>query len=233
MLGIEDLIRERAIEEKTNINKYIDTLGMKNGDIFVDLGHYGSMQSNIFNLTGIKLVGRYLHTFKNLKGMATEELEKTSYLPKDYLRLYTGIAELIFTEPKGTVTGYSGNGVPIVSKDSYFRKCNSKSLIKGVLKGAKYLLENNIKIYYEDCITILDKFFKQPTIEEAAFANQDLFENGSIEEESIVWFNKKLIREGKIRDCFRRSYWKTAFMVLLENDKDFKNLIKELPKCPI
>lgn len=232
-LSIQDLIRERALQEKANIKKYIEYLGMKDGDVFVDLGHYGSMQSNICKMFNIDLKGRYIHTFKNLKGLVNDNLEKTSFLPKDYLRLYTGIAEIIFTEPVGTVTGYSDTGVPILTKDSYFRKSVSKSLIRGVIRGVKYLIENNIKIYYEDCITLLDRFFKYPTLEEASFANQELFENGSIDEESVVWFNKKWIKAGKIRQCFNRSYWKTAFMVILENNKDYKSLSKELPKCPI
>lgn len=233
VLSIEDLLRQKAIKERENINKYIEFLGMKDGDLFVDLGHFGSMQSIIYNVANIKLRGRYVHMYDASRAFSNVILEKTSFLPKDYLKLYTGIAELVFTEPRGTVVGYNDRGIPVLAKDSSHRKEVSKSIIKGIIRGVKDLLKNKVDISLDDCILILDRFFKTPSIEEAQFGNQPLFENGSIEEESIVWYNKEWIERGEIRKCFGRSYWKTAFMVLLRNDEDYKNLVKELPKCPI
>ena len=73
----------------------------------------------------------------------------------------------------------------------------------------------------------MDRFFGNPTIEEAELANLPLFENGSYDEnESIVWYDKNLIRHGKLKECYNRSYWKPAFKVLMNNDPDFKGLVR-------
>ena len=67
-------------------------------------------------------------------------------------------------------------------------------------------------------------------IKEAEFNNQDLFENGSNEIGSIVMFNEDMIRQGKIKDCYQKSYWKAAFLVLLKNSQEFKHLIGSISK---
>ena len=67
-----------------------------------------------------------------------------------------------------------------------------------------------------------------PTLEEAFFGNKPLFENGSNEDGSIVCFDKERIRQGKLKECYNRSYWKKAFKLLLENDSDLKFLIGEI-----
>ena len=75
----------------------------------------------------------------------------------------------------------------------------------------------------------MDRFLKFPTLEEATFGNSELFENGSIDKnESIAWYNRDLIRKGKLRECYNRSYWKEAFKILLKNDPEFNKLIGEL-----
>ena len=64
------------------------------------------------------------------------------------------------------------------------------------------------------------KFLEEPTLEEAQLGNSELFENGSYENnESIVWFNENYIKQGRLKDCYFRSYWKSAFRTLLANSK--------------
>jgi hypothetical protein len=65
-------------------------------------------------------------------------------------------------------------------------------------------------------------------MEEALFGNQHLFENGSNEDGSMVWFNEKRIREGKLKECYNKSYWKSAFKLLLKNSPDLNFLLGEL-----
>ena len=225
---IQDEIYKKAEEENKNLRRYLENLRMKSGDIFVDLGHYGSMQSIIKEIADIDLIGEYVHLFSTYKGRFRKEVEKTSFLPLGFLKLYTGIVELIFTELKGTVIGYREDGVPVVSNDKKYRKEISKLIIKGVLKGVKEIINKEITVYYNDCLAILERFLEFPTLEEAQFANRDIFENGSLNvNESITWFNEKLIRAGKLKECYNRSYWKPAFKVLMENS-DFKALMGEI-----
>lgn len=227
IVAAQDELFAKARESRKNFEAYINNLGMKSGDIFVDLGHFGSMQSIIRVLTGIPLVGRYTHRFETRDYFKGIKEEKSSFLPVGYLRMYTGITELIFSEPVGTCVGYTSDGKALLNKDIKYRKDITKKILKGVIRGVRDILSEGIEVPYDDILKILDRFFGNPTIEEAKFANLPLFENGSYDEnESIVWYDENLIRHGKLRECYNRSYWKPAFKVLMNNDPDLKGLIR-------
>ena len=227
----QDELFQMAREQRKNFKAYINQLGMKNKDIFVDLGHFGSMQSIIRTLTGIDLKGRYVHRFSSENYLKGVPEEKRSFLPIGYLKSYTGIVELVFSEPTGTSVSYTSDGRVILNKDVKFRKDITKGILRGVIRGVKDILKEEISIPYDDITTILDRFLKSPTIKEAEFANLPLFENGSYDEnESVTWYNQNLIRKGKLKECYNRSYWKPAFKILMENDPDLKGLVKVLTK---
>lgn len=217
----------KARESRNNFKAYINKLGMKNNDIFVDLGHFGSMQSIIRVLTRISLHGRYIHKFTNEKYLKEIEEDKVSFLPIGYIKDFTGIVETIFSEPVGTCIFYTPNGNVVLNKDTKYRKDVTKALLRGVLKGVKDMLEENI--IKEDVLKIIDRFLKFPTLEEAEFGNSKIFENGS-NEESLVWYDTNLIKRGKLKECYLRSYWKQAFKVLMENDSNYKFLLKEIKR---
>lgn len=226
---LQDEIYEKARAEKQCLFKYLEKLGMKSNDVFVDLGHYGSMQSVLQSITGIKLQGEYVHLYAGYKDFYKDNAKKSSFLPLGFLGAYTGIAELIFTECAGTVINYSEKGIPLLKGNVKYRKDIIKKVLRGVLKGVKEIYEEDLKVFPEDCATILKRFFDRPTLQEAEFANRELFENGSLfANESIVWYNRDEIKRGKLRECYNRSYWKPAFKVLLENDSDYKNLVTEI-----
>ena len=231
VVAIQTELYNKARESRKNFKAYVSNLGMKSGDIFVDLGHFGSMQSIIRVLTGISLKGRYIHRYEERNYLKEITEDKVSFLPIGYLRLYTGIAELIFSEPTGTSVAYTSEGKVILNRDTKYRKEVTKSILRGIIKGVKDLINENIEIPYDDLIKILDRFFKYPTIEEASFGNSKLFENGSYDnDESVVWYDKGLIREGKLKECYNRSYWKPAFKILMKNDPELKSLIKIVEK---
>lgn len=220
---------EKAREEKRNLVKYLRKIGIKNGDYFVDLGYAGSIQGIIKRISGIDLKGRYINTFDadgNFQGVT---FEKKSFLPLGFLKAYGGAAiEIVFSETKGTVSRYDEEGNPILFKDFKYRKDITRSILKGVLKGVNDLVKEEIgDIEVSDCVAILKRYYEKPTIDEANFANQSIFENGSYKNnESVVWFNKDWIKKGKLKECYSRSYWKSAFKLLLTNDKDYKSLAK-------
>lgn len=223
---IQPILYEKAKKDRKKFLKYIENIEMKNNDIFVDLGHFGSMQSIIRKIAHISLKGRYVHLFKTTEDYFKDIKEdKTSFLPVHFLALYTGIVELIFSEPNGTVITYTDEGSPILNEDTKFRKDVSRKILRGLFKGAKKLIEEDIKIPYEDILKVIMRFLEQPTLEEAKFGNSKLFENGSYSEnESIVWFDEEYIRKGRLKDCYSRSYWKPAFKVLLRNHEKYYNL---------
>ena len=227
VVAAQDEIFAKARESRKNFKVYINKLGMKSGDIFIDLGHFGSMQSIIRNITGISLKGRYIHKFENKDYFNGITEDKTSFLPIGFIKMYTGIVELIFSEPVGTCVSYSADGNVLLNKDTKYRKEITKSIVKGALRGVKDLIEEGIEPPYDDILSIMERFLKFPTLEEANFGNSKLFENGSYDKnESIVWYDKELIKKGKLKECYTRSYWKEAFKLLMENDKEFKSLMR-------
>lgn len=214
-----------AVRAREGFIKYTKRLGMKNGDIWVDIGYTGTMQAMIKRITGVSLRGIYVGESNRPPVFQGIRFERESFLPSSFIVPYNGAAlELIFSEPAGTAVNYSEDGKPILLKDFKFRKEITKSIIRGILAGVKDILKNDIKVNRkEDCMKIIQRYFDKPTLEEASFANQPIFENGS-NEESVVWFDKKQIRKGKLQECYGKSYWKAAFKLLLENDPDFKSL---------
>lgn len=225
ILAIEPIIYERIKQDKDNFLKYLNNLGMKNNDIFVDIGYNGTMQYATECITGYKLKGMY---FQVLNGNANADyttIEKHSFLKTDILRGHCGIAEVIFSEPVGSVTHYNDEGKPVIYGDSKSRKDIMKEIIRGVLQCARDMYINNISLSESDCRKLLGRFLCQPTIEECEFANTGIFENGAITKlESIVWFNRELIKKGELVSCYNRSYWREAFMTLLRNDNELSYL---------
>ena len=211
---------------RKNFLKYVQNIGMKNGDIFVDLGYNGTIQGIIVKNTKIKLKGRYINTF-DLKGeFQGITFEKESFLPLAIFRPFGGaILEAVFSENAGTVVKYDENGHPILNRDIKYRQDFTKKILRGVFKGVRDIINENIYLNKKDCIDIILRFLNSPTINEAGCYNQNVFENGSYyNNESIVWFDEEWIRRGKVKECYNRSYWKVAFKLLLSNSKDFKGL---------
>lgn len=227
----QDELFAKARESRKNFKEYIKCIGMKNDDIFVDLGHFGSMQSIIRVITGIRLKGMYVHRYESKDYYKGVPEYKSSFLPKGYLKYYTGIVELIFSEPIGTSIDYTSEGKVILNKDTKYRKDITKVLLKGVISGVKDILNEGIKVSRNDVLKVLDRFLMNPTLEEAEFGNLEIFENGSYDkDESIAWYNKDLIKKGKLKECYNRSYWKPAFKVLMKNDPEYSFLLKEIEK---
>ena len=227
LLYVQRDLYKVAGKSRTGFLQYVKNLGMKNSDFFVDIGYTGTMQAIVKRVSGVNLKGKYIGTVQNKIGtFQGVQFERESFFPVDFINPYNGpVLEFIFSEPKGTVDDYSENGKPIISGDFKLRKDVTRGITKGVLKGVKDLVSLNISPSMEDCMRIMQRYFNHPTIEESFFVNQPVFENRSVRE-SIVRFEKECIRQGKLQECYKRSYWKKAFKVLLENDPDYNSLSK-------
>ena len=226
LLSVQDKFYSVVMECKRNFLKYVQKIGIKNGDFFVDLGYNGTMQGILTRIAGLKLHGRYINTF-DLRGEFQGVLfEKRSFLPISIFRPHGGAAlEAVFSENRGTVVRYDAAGNPVLGKDTKYKKDFTKKILKGLFRGVKDILREDIKLNKEDCSKIILRFLNNPTVEEAQCYNKRVFENGSYNcDESIVWFDEEQIRRGKVRECYIRSYWKTAFKLLLSQSGDFKEL---------
>ena len=228
VLLLQNDIYKRAKKERENFLKYINFLGMKENDIFVDSGYVGTLQGSIHRISGISLRGKYLTVLGGLQGSYYDyKFTKYSFLPLD--RAYGGgVLETAFTEPVGTVIGYTDEGKPVLSGDAKIRKDIAKKVLRGLLRGCKDIYNEGIEVSSQDCSLICKRLYDKPTLEEATFGNQPLFENGSNKDGSLTWFNEDWIRKGKLRECYNKSYWKEAFKLLLENSPELGFLRKEI-----
>ena len=77
----------------------------------------------------------------------------------------------------------------------------------------------------------LDDFIRNRNIKKRYGENHDNVENGDIDNsESVVWYNRDKIKQGKLQDCYNKSYWRPAFEKLLQNDVELSHLEKNLKK---
>lgn len=222
-----DIYKVSYKRRKQFIN-YLETLGIKNGDIFVDFGYNGSMQAMIKRIGKIDLKGKYMVSFNNSQDYKGIPIHKTSFLSKEVVSPSIATLETVFSELVGTVISYE-DGIPILATDAKFRRDTTKKFLRGLCKGVRDILKENINVPLQDCEQIIRRFLKFPTLEEAKAFNFNIFENGSLNEnESVTWFNEYLIRRGKIKECYFKSYWKEGFKVILKNNEDLKFLESEI-----
>ena len=91
------------------------------------------------------------------------------------------------------------------------------------------MYNEHIRVSEKECQKLLKRYFYEPTTEECLLMNQKLFENGNERTmESIVWFDKEKIKQGRLIECYNRSYWREAFIKLLKADNELAYLEKQL-----
>ena len=231
IIAIEPIIYKRFEEDKKNFIRYLLNIGIKDNDIFVDIGYNGTMQFATEKALSCKLNGMYFQLLGNNANADYSSLKKESYLKTDILRGHCGFAETVFSEPAGGVTHYDENGNPVFYGDSKIRLDITQQMIKGALDCAKDMYENDLSLSEEDCRKLIGRLFVNPTDEECEAFNRPMFENGAIDKlESIVWYDRDKIIGGDFIGCYNRSYWKEAFIQLLHKDKELAYLeTKSIP----
>lgn len=210
---------------KENAQKYFSKFNIKNNDIFVDVGYFGTVQYAIERILGIKLNGYYLQTFD------TElDVKRSSYFKSNVIK-YCLMIESLLTSDEDGVLGYDTSGQPIFYKDNKNKKQFSNEIIKEILDFCNYMHKNNIRTDYNDIEKLTVNFLYYPTVEQSNYCNEPIFENGDINNfESVVWYNREQIKAGYLQDCYNKSYWKPAFEQLLKNDSELCHLEKYLKR---
>lgn len=213
-------------ENKNNAVKYFNKFNMSENDMIVDVGYFGTVQYAIEQIMGIKLKGYYLQTFEDFK----LSLDRTSYFKREIVK-YCLLIESFFSSSENGVYGYDDNGDPIYYEDNKQKKEFSELICNEIMSFSTFLHENNISPSIEDVEALTIRFLYYPTLEESNYCNESIFENGDIVKfESVVWYDRGAIKEGKLQECYNRSYWRPAFEVLLKNDKELCYLEKFLEK---
>jgi len=232
LISIQDEIYDVCKPKKAELLKYIESLNLKNDDVFCDIGYNGSIQYGIELLTGLKLDGKYFEVYKRSIQL---DCVKEGYLSngENLTYGYGGLLESIFSAPHGGVIGYE-DCKPLLFHDFEKRIEILNQVHKGIIEFCENWHELTVKtpmnLDKEVVKSMVMRFLKSPSIEEALYGMDISFDNGSEDAlETITWFNEKRILQGRILECYNRSYWKEAFLELLNNSK-YSGLVKYLPE---
>jgi len=230
LLSIESEIYEHCSAKKQNLMHYLESLNLSNDDIFCDIGYNGSIQYCIELLTNLKLDGKYFEVYKRSIEL---DCKKEGFLStgENLTYGYGGLLESIFSAPHGGVIGYdSCNPLFFNDSDTRINILNKvhEGIIEFCLKWHELSKNVSLDIDIEVIKNLVLRFLKEPTTQEAKFGLQVPFDNGSEKAwENIIWFNEERIKNGRILECYNRSYWKEAFLKTLEYSQ-YAGLLKYL-----
>ncbi len=229
--SIEPELYEHCSIKKQALLDYLDSINAQDNDIFCDIGYNGSIQYCIELMTGIKFDGKYFEIYDRKLKL---DCEKEGFLStgKNLTYGYGGLLETIFSAPHGGVVGYDCCE-PLLFQDSGFRINILNKIHNGIiefcLKWHELSGKRTLAVDREAIISMVMRFLKEPTLEESRYGLEVPFDNGAEDAlENITWFNEDRIKNGRIIECYNRSYWKEAFLKILENSH-YAGLSKFLP----
>ncbi len=220
LLSIEPEIYETCQPKKRQLLDYIDMLNLQTGDVFCDIGYNGSIQYCVELLTDIKLDGKYFEVYKRPIQL---DCKKEGFLSngENLTYGYGGLLETIFSAPHGGVIGYN-SCEPLLFEDSNTRIGILNKIHNGIIefcvKWHRLNQKTKLDISLDVTKAMVMRFLKEPSLEEAKYGLEIPFDNGSEEAlENITWFNEDRLKKGRILECYKRSYWKEAFLQILNN----------------
>lgn len=225
---IEPELYEHCSIKKQQLLDYIKNLGIKSRDVFCDIGYNGSIQYCMELMTDIKFDGKYFEIYDRKIKL---DCKKEGFLStgKNFTYGYGGLLETIFSAPHGGVIGYN-NCEPLFFEDSGMRINILNKIHDGIiefcLKWHELNKRQKLDIDREIIRSMVMRFLKEPSLKEAFYGQEVPFDNGAEDAlENITWFNEDRIKKGRIIECYNRSYWKEAFIKILENS-NYAGLIK-------
>ncbi len=229
--SIEPEIYEHCCLKKQDLLNYIDSLNVQNNDVFCDIGYNGSIQHCLEMLTDIRFDGKYFEIYDRKIKL---DSKKQGFLStgENLTYGYGGLIETIFSAPHGGVVGYDCCE-PLLFKDSDLRINILNKIHNGIiefcLKWYELNQKHTLNIDHEIIKSMVMRFLKEPSLEEARYGLEVPFDNGAEDAlENITWFNEDRIKNGRIVECYNRSYWKEAFLKMLENS-NYAGLNRFLP----
>ena len=215
----EEEIERRKKADTSEILSYLNKFGIQDGDIIVDIGYAGTIQHGINSILGINTKGYYMQTDPEI----SSKLDVKMYFNRRVIN-YCLMIEVALGSPEDCVEGYK-NGKVITKPENKDRKRLAKEMIPKLFEYSKALLNLNISTFDVEQILIHLQYY--PSDDIIQMYNQNIYSNRELGE-SVIGFDKEKIVNGKLRECYNRSYAKPLFKRLLEADKDLKHLSKLL-----
>lgn len=216
---------EYEIKKKQGIKEcmsYLKNSGIKDGDIIVDIGYSGSTQNIIEKSLGIKLKGLYVQLDKAMN--TTMDMEM--YLNR-FALTYRFLAEFIFTSPEDCIEDYK-NGMVVVTPDHEQRKKYAQDINSIIIDPRLYRRINRMNLSVFDVEQMLIHIQNNMTDEMMNLFNLPILTNRTKVERGIN-FDRNKILNGKLLECYRKSYAKPLFKKMLLKDPELSCLIKLLP----
>lgn len=203
---------------------YIKNLGIRNNDIIVDIGYSGSTQKILEKFLNIKLKGLYVQLDKVPTYKNTMDMEM--YLNR-FVLLYRFLAEFIFTSPEDCIYDYV-DGKVIFEPDHEKRKQYAKHINTVIINPTLFRRINRMKLSVFDVEQILIHIQNNLTDGMMELFNEPILTNRQKTERGIN-FDKKAILNGKLLECYNKSYAKPLFKKMLLKDPELSSLITLLP----
>lgn len=213
--------KEKGISE---CMKYLKSTGIKNNDILVDIGYSGSTQRILERFLNIKLKGLYIQLDQVQpvhKGMDME-----MYLNR-FVLTYRFLAEFIFTSPEDCIEDYKNEQV-IITPDNSKRKEYARRINSVLVNEQLFNKINKMNISVFDVEQMLIHIQNYPSKEMMELFNEPILTNRKRMERGIN-FDREAILNGKLIECYNKSYAKPLFKKMLELDSQLSSLSKLLP----
>lgn len=213
-------------KEKTGKTKpcldYLRSTGIKDGDILVDIGYSGSTQRIIEKFLNIRLKGLYVQLDQALN--TTMDMEM--YLNR-YALTYRFLAEFIFTSPEDCIEDYQDNR-PVIRPDHEQRKIYAKHINSIIVNERLFKRIDRMNLSVFDVEQMLIHIQNNLTYDMMCIFNEPILTNREKVERGIN-FDRNKILNGKLLECYKKSYAKPLFKKMLLQDEELSSLISLLP----
>lgn len=209
--------------EYENAVSYLKSMNISKNDFIVDIGYMGTIQKLIELGLNIKLKGLYIQSDPN----RFKDLSMMIFSAKRSIQS-RALAEIVIGSPENEIIGYKDNK-PVFNVDSNIREELSTNLISWIISSVPKVLRiiEKTPITAYDCELILSDVQTNVSQEILEFYNSTIFSDKT-DNESPLNFDKELIKQGKLIECYMSSYSKPLFKKMLENDKELAHLGKLL-----
>ena len=216
--------RQKKQQGTRECMQYLKDMGIKDGDMIVDIGYSGSTQRVIEKSLNIKLKGLYMQLDQVPK--TTWNMDMEMYLNR-FALLYRFWAEFIMTSPEDCIEDYR-NGRVVVETDNEIRKQYAKHINSVIVNETLFKRIDRMDLDIFDIEQMIIFLQQNPTDEMLQVLNQPILTNRQ-KQERCINFNKSSILNGQLFNCYRRSYAKPLFKRMLLNDPDLCSLVSILP----
>lgn len=202
--------------------KYLYNSGIKDGDIIVDIGYSGSTQKIIEKFLNIKLQGLYIQLDQTFDGKLNMEM----FLNR-FALIYRFLAEFILTSPEDCIEDYK-DGHVIITSDHEQRKIYAKHINSIIVNPTLFRRIDRMKLSIFDIEQMLIHIQTYPSYEMMKLFNEPILTNRSKTERGIN-FDRRKILQGKLQECYKKSYARPLFKRMLELDPELSCLSSLLP----